>query len=174
MTVFASLKRGGAVLLRRRGAVTVEAAVVYPLLFLLLFGLIVGGITVSRYQQVAMLAREGARFASVRGADWKIDWQKQPPGQPAATVAQIRQDAVLPMAVSLDPNQLTVQVQWVCPTTGQVVDWDSSTKSPTTLNPQGAPVANHVRVTIIYQWDAGILFPGPLTLKSVCEIPMSF
>ena len=42
---------------RRRGAVAVEAAVVYPVLFLLLLGVIVGGMGVFRYQMANVLSK---------------------------------------------------------------------------------------------------------------------
>src|SRR5262249_60834720 len=45
---------------KRRGVVTVEAALVFPIVILLLLGLIVGAMGIFRYQQVAWLAREGA------------------------------------------------------------------------------------------------------------------
>jgi hypothetical protein len=51
----------------RRGMSLVESAVVYPVTILLLMSLIVVGLGVFRYQQLRSLAREGARFASVRG-----------------------------------------------------------------------------------------------------------
>ena len=50
----------------RRGAAVVEMAVVAPLVVLFLFGLIVTGLGVFRYNQTAYLAREAARYASVR------------------------------------------------------------------------------------------------------------
>ena len=151
--------------------ITVEAAVVYPLLFLLLFGLIVGGICVFRYQQVVLLSREAARYACVRGSDSS---QQTNPGQPSPTAAQITQQVVLPMSAGMEPDKVTVQIQWISPATNRVVDWDSSPRSPSSLDDQGNPVTNHVRVTVTYVWDAGILFPAPLSLRSVCEIPMSF
>jgi Flp pilus assembly protein TadG len=52
---------------RRRGGTVVECAVIYPLTFLLIIGLMVGGFGVFRYQEVASVAREGARWASVHG-----------------------------------------------------------------------------------------------------------
>jgi hypothetical protein len=51
-----------------RAAVTaVECAIVLPVTFFLLFALVVGGMGVFRYQEVATLAREGARYASTHG-----------------------------------------------------------------------------------------------------------
>jgi Flp pilus assembly protein TadG len=154
---------------RRRALVTVEAAVVYPLLFLLLFGLIVGGICVFRYQQMVLLSREAARYASVHGSSSQKETNQPPP-----TVAQITQQVILPLSAGMEPDQLTVQIQWISPATNKIVDWDSSSKAPTSLDTAGNPVANHVKVTVRYVWDAGILFSAPLTLQSVCEIPMSF
>src|SRR5207248_6751306 len=84
--------------LRRRGAVTVETAIVLPVLCLLVFGLIVGGMGVSRYQLVAFLSREAARYAAVRGADWQRET-----GQASPTQQQITDTVVAPLAVSMDP-----------------------------------------------------------------------
>ena len=66
---------------QRRSATTiVECALVFPALMIFLFGLIIGGLGVFRYQEVASLAREGARYASVRGTDYS-----SATGKPAAT-----------------------------------------------------------------------------------------
>ena len=51
----------------RRGATSVEFAIVASTVLLLLIGLIVGALGVFRYQEIARLAREGARYAAVRG-----------------------------------------------------------------------------------------------------------
>src|SRR5947209_12340412 len=138
----------------RRGAVMVESAIVYPLLFLLLFGLIVGGLCVFRYQQMVLLSREAARYASVRGSASQKETNQAPP-----TVAQITQLVVLPLSAGMEPDKVTVQIQWISPATNKIVDWDDSPKSPTSLDKQGNPVANRVRVTVTYLWDAGFLFP---------------
>ena len=52
---------------RRRGMSVVECAVIFPVTILLLMGTVVMGLGVFRYQQLQSLAREGARYASVRG-----------------------------------------------------------------------------------------------------------
>ena len=52
---------------RRRGAVAVENALVLGVMFSLILGVIVLGMGVFRYQEMAYLAREGARWASVHG-----------------------------------------------------------------------------------------------------------
>jgi Flp pilus assembly protein TadG len=51
----------------RRGISVVECAVVYPVTIMLIMGTVIVGLGVFRYQQLQSLAREGARYASVRG-----------------------------------------------------------------------------------------------------------
>lgn len=58
---------------RRRATTVVECAVVYPVTFLILLGLIIGALGVFRYQEMAGLAREACRYASVHGAQYRRD-----------------------------------------------------------------------------------------------------
>jgi Flp pilus assembly protein TadG len=140
----------------RRGATVVELAVVAPILMLLLLGLIIGGLGVFRYHQVASLAREAARHASVRG----IDYERET-GRPAATEASIRQDVVQGNAAGLDPALL------VC-----TVTWDKS-NAPKAANPDGTVVTNVVTVKVTYTWLSEAYFGG-ITLTSTSKVPMSF
>jgi Flp pilus assembly protein TadG len=153
---------------RRRGAVAVESAIVYPVMLLILFGIIVGGMGVFRYQMTACLARETSRYASVRGADWQRDNLKASP-----TEAEMVRDVVTPMAVSMDAKRLTVRVEWVDGVTGQVMSWDASNKATTTVNADGEPVANRVRTTVTYRWTPE-LFLRSTDLRSSSETPMSY
>lgn len=50
----------------RRGTVLVESAVVYPVVFLIVVSIILLGTAVFRFQQVAHIAREASRWASVQ------------------------------------------------------------------------------------------------------------
>jgi Flp pilus assembly protein TadG len=154
---------------RRRGAVLVESAIVYPVLVLLLLGLIVGGLGVFRYQQVACQARDAARWASVRGGRFHKQTQ-----QPSPTADAIRQNAVLPLAAGMNPSNLTVQVQWIDESTGAASDWDQASKWPTSTTATGTVVTNKVRVTVTYQWSPEFFFAGPINLSSVSEVPMSY
>jgi len=52
---------------KERGAALVEMAMVAPLLFLLLFGIIEFGAVFAQFNDVRHGAREGARFAAVNG-----------------------------------------------------------------------------------------------------------
>jgi Flp pilus assembly protein TadG len=131
---------------RRRGTHLVECAVVFPLLFLLLLGLLVGGLGVFRYQEVASLAREGARYASVHGFQYQ-----QVTGKPAATDVDVFTNAISPRAVILDPAGLHYSVTW----------------NPD--NKQGSAVT----VQVNYQWLPEA-YLGGITLSSTSTMPMSY
>jgi Flp pilus assembly protein TadG len=153
----------------RRAALTIESALVYPLLFLLLFGLIVGGLGVFRYQQVALLAREASRYARVHGSSWASATKQTSPN-----TQQILQQVVIPLSAGLDTSKLTIQVQWIDETAGVPQDWDTSSKAPTGTTKTGSAVTNHVRVTLTYQWSPELFLVGPLSLQSVSEVAMAF
>ena len=131
---------------RRRGTHAVECAIIFPLLFLLVLGLFVGGTGVFRYQEVASLAREGARYASVRGYKYQ-----QVTGKPAATADDVFNNAISPRAVILDPSQLSYNVTW----------------NPD--NKQGSTVT----VQVTYQWVPEA-YLGGITLGSTSTMPVSY
>ena len=131
---------------RRRGTHALECAVVFPVIFLLLFGLLIGALGVFRYQEVASLAREGARYASVRGQEYQ-----QVTGRPAATAADVYNNAIAPRAVILTPSQLNSSVTW----------------NPD--NRQGSTVT----VTVTYQWVPEA-YLGGMTLSSTSTTPISY
>ncbi len=86
----------------RRGVVLAEAAVVYPVLLLFLLGIVTLGLGVFRHEQVAALAREGARWASVHGPTYQKEHNK-----PALTSEDVKSTVIIPKMVGLDPSQLT-------------------------------------------------------------------
>ncbi len=145
----------------RRGANIVEAAIVLPVALMCILGTCVIGLGIFRYQQVATLAREGARYASVHGTQYAADT-----GNAAATASDIYTNAILPMAVGLNLTQSNVTVSW------------NTTNSPTSYNPNsnppGAPLQNAVSVTVTYQWTPGMYLAGPITLTSTSVMPMSY
>lgn len=153
---------------KRKGAVTLETALVLPVMLFLLLMLIIGGIGVFRYQQVACLAREGARWGSVRGSAWALDMDAA-----AATQDDILRKAVLPMAVGMDTSKITMTAELVDGETGAVTAWDGSRKSVQTLaKTTNLGVTNRIRVTVNYQWVPGVLIPGTINMSSVSEVPM--
>jgi Flp pilus assembly protein TadG len=124
----------------------VEFAFVAPVFFLFVVGLVVGGFGVFRYQQIASLAREGARYASVHGAKYQ-----QVTGYPAATPQDIFNNVILPGSVALDPTQLSYNVTW------------------NTDNRQGSTVT----VQVTYQWVSEAFFGG-ITLGSSSTVTISY
>jgi Flp pilus assembly protein TadG len=141
----------------------VEAAVVYPVVLFVFLALILGGVGVFRYEQVACQAREAARWASVRGSDWQQETKQDSPTQ-----QQILQQAVLPLAAGMDPAKITIKVQWIDQATGTAVDWDKAGKDVRSPTASKDYVTNTVRVTITYEWSPAMF------LTSTCEVPMSF
>jgi Flp pilus assembly protein TadG len=152
----------------RSAAVQVETAIVLPIFLLVVLGLLVGGMGVFRYQQVACLAREVARRACVSGGDYQKDTN-----QPSPTRDQLLQQTVLPLAVGMDPEQVGLTVVWIDQGNGSSQDWDAAPKDVKSITASGEYVNNTVRVTVTYNWAPG-LFVGSLTLTSTCELPMSF
>jgi Flp pilus assembly protein TadG len=142
---------------RRRGATVVEAAIIYPLTFLILIGLIVGGFGIFRYQQVASLARRAARWASVHGGQYAQDT-----GNAAATANDVYQQAVLPNAVGLDSSHLTCAVNW------NPDNWPSHVTTNT-----GTAAGSTVTVTVSYTWMPEA-YLGSITLTSTSVVPMEY
>lgn len=155
--------------IRRQGATLVETAIVQPVCFLLLFGILTGGIFIFNYQEVAWLSRETSRRASVRGSQYAKET-----GNASPTTADLRQNVVLPLAAAMDPNNLTVQVFLVDGSTGAAADWDSSNKSISVVESDGSNVANTVRVIITYQWTPLYPLTASITLQATSEVPMAF
>lgn len=91
----------------RHGAVIVENAVVLPVFLFLVIAMIVGTLGVFRYQQVASLAREATRYASVRGLQYAVTT-----GKDAATPKDVYDNAILPRVTGMDLNRLTYDVSW--------------------------------------------------------------
>ena len=147
----------------------VEAAVVFSVLFLCLFALVIGGLGVFRYFQVDCLARESARWLSVRGKNYATDTKTASP-----TEQQTYSEIVMPLAAGMNSKMLTMQVDWIDRRTDTATDWDAATKSVVSYTANGSPVTNHVRVTVSYKWFPEAYLVGPYYLRSVTEVPMSF
>jgi hypothetical protein len=142
---------------RRRAASLVEAALSYSVIFLLTFGVIVVAMGVYYQQQTASLAREGARWASVHGYQYNQDT-----GGAMATSANVKSNAVVPMAAGLDTNQLTVSVSW-----------DNAGELAVYNDTSGNPQTNYVHVTVSYNWTP-LLYLSPMTLSSTSVMAMQY
>jgi Flp pilus assembly protein TadG len=143
---------------RRGGAVLVEAALVLPLAFFLILATVVGSVAVYRYQEMAFLAREGARYASLHGKDYQ-----QEVGRQAATEQDIIEKVILPRAVALSRQNLTCTVVW------------SGGTAPTTVSGDvQRPIRNTVTVTVTYKWFPELFLVGPYSLTSSSTAPILF
>jgi len=145
---------------RRSGATLVECAVVYPVVFLVVLGLLVGAAGIFRYPQLASLSREAARYASVHGGQYAQEAKVTAP-----TPADIYNDVVLPRAEGFDTTQLNYSITY------------NTNNMPyhTTLdaNKNVIPIQNTVTVTLTYQWLPEA-FLGGVTLSSTSVMPMSY
>src|SRR5688572_24253107 len=95
----------------RSAATVLECALVLPIALFLFIGLIVGASGVFRFQEASTLAREGARYASTHGYQYRKD-----AGLSMGTVADWRKDiydnGIKPKIVGLDESKLTVTITW--------------------------------------------------------------
>jgi Flp pilus assembly protein TadG len=142
----------------RSGATVVECAFILPATFLLLFGLVVGGMGVFRFQETSTLAREAARYASTHGHQYRKD-AGLPIGTSADWSADIYNNAIQPNLVSLDPSLVSYQVSW-----------------PDVINQPGKPdnwPGSQVTVTVNYQWFPELYIVGPLVLTSTSSMPIT-
>jgi Flp pilus assembly protein TadG len=161
---------------RRRGATVVEFAIIYPLAFLLIIGVAVGGLGVFRYQQVAHLAQLSARYAAVHGGQYAAET-----GKTAATQQEVF-DEIANQCTAMDRNSLSVTVflnVTSLDATGNptvtAVAWDSSNKAPySVVNDLGDPMQNTVSATVQYQWLPEVWLTGPITLSSTATVPMQY
>jgi Flp pilus assembly protein TadG len=143
----------------RTGAAAIEFAVICPVLLLFIVGLLVGGLGIFRYQEIAAVARECSRWASVHGGQYQ-----QETGNAAATAQDVYNTIILPQSAALDLSQLTYSVTW---------NTSNNPYHTVITNGQLVPVTNTVTVSISYQWIPEAYFGGG-TLTSTSVTPMSY
>ena len=143
----------------RRGTTSVEFAITCPIVFFLILATMVGGLGVFRYQQMAELAREGARWASVHGGQYEKET-----GQTAATAADVYEKAIKPAAATLNLSKLSYTVTW------------NTSNMPLSVvnNDVQTPKCNTVTVTVSYQWFPELILVGPFTLTSSSTAQMMY
>jgi len=160
---------------RRHGVTTVEFAVVCLALFVLLFGLIVGGMGVFRYQEMAHLAREGARYAATHGGQYQREGIPKQTGVPVVASSSDLQTYLLPKVVALDTSKLTITVSWSAPSSVVPSNLPTYVDPDPNLIPPGQKVdRNYVTVTVSYQWQPEVFPIGPFQLTSSSTMPMSY
>jgi len=142
----------------RTAATVLECAFVLPLLLLLFAGLAIGSAGVFRYQEVATLAREGARYGSTHGYQFRKD-AGLPMGVKKTWHVDIYENAIKPRIVGLDPSKLMVTISW-----------------PDVINQPGRPdnwPGSKVEVTVRYQWLPEAFLVGPYYLQSTSSMPIT-
>ena len=130
---------------RRRGVILLESALIYSVTLMLVLGTIVMGLGVFQYQQIAFLAREGARWAAVHGATYSSEQVAA-----AITYTDVLNKAILPRVVILNTSSL------------------SCTMSPSTL-----PTSGVVTVTVTYKWTPEAYW-SPITMTSTATAPILY
>jgi Flp pilus assembly protein TadG len=144
----------------RKGVTLVECAVIYPLAFLLAVGLVVGGMGMFRYQQMASLARETARYASVHGTLYARD-----AGTTAPTPQDIYNAVIVPGAVGLDLNRLSYSITY---------NTSNNPYHTTIVNGDIVATTNTVQVTLTYQWLPEALLGKTFSLSSTSQMIMTY
>jgi Flp pilus assembly protein TadG len=166
---------------RRKGATSLECALVLPIVLFLILGMVVGGMGVSRYQQVAYLAREGARYASTHAGQYQ---QENAAAITNKTLPNVNEDYIVSNivkanAVAMNPASLTATVSFNM--SAGNYDWDDTTDnnkrwpySQVTKSGTTYSETNTVSVTVTYQWLPELYLTGPITLSSTSVMPVAY
>jgi Flp pilus assembly protein TadG len=160
---------------RLRGATAVEFAVVAPVVMLVIFGQIIGGLGVARYQEVAHLARDCARYASTHGGLYQHEGIAGRTGVPAVSSSEQLRNYLAGRTVLLDPSQIQIDLSWSAPSSYSPRNMPTYMDTNPALIPPGQVVVqNRVIVKLTHQWAPAMLGIGPITLTSTSEMPMSY
>ncbi|MBY0523979.1 MAG: hypothetical protein K2R98_11305 [Gemmataceae bacterium] len=154
---------------RRSGAVVIECAIIYPVIFMMTIGLVVGGLGVYRYNELAHLSHSCARYASVHGGGYSSENKVAISAGtlPSVDLAYL-QNYVKNQAILLDKTKLTVSVNMIT----------SAGSNPWSLTNNGVVTggnADVVSVTVTYVWVPEVAyFTGPITMSHTAVLPMSY
>ena len=166
---------------RRPAAHAVECAIIFSLTFLLVTGLVVCAMGVFRYQQMAYLARETARYAAVHAGEYQQENAAaiKAGTLPNVTNSYLTTNIVQANAVCLDPSSLQVAIK--INTSDGSYGWDDTADngqrwpySLKTINGTTYSLTNTVSVTLTYQWVPEWFLAGPLTLTSTAVMPLCY
>jgi Flp pilus assembly protein TadG len=173
----------------RRGVHAVECALVYPITFFLILAILTGAIGIFRYQQVAFLSREAARFASTHGGQYAKENAKAIAAGTLPTTDKnyIITNIVNPKIFWMTAADITTTIQLNTPS--GVYDWDNTANYPPAGNPAGNSgrqtsaaqvingtsysVTNTVQVSVSHNWQP-MWFLSTIPLSSTSVMPMSY
>lgn len=140
----------------RRGVVAFEMAIVLPIFIILIFGILLGGQKVSRYQWVAAMARDGARYASVHGPTFSAETS----GNPLVTSSYVFTNNNSKSNDSIKTRMAAVGFD--------------TTRVTFTMSPDPiTSTATTVQVTVKYQEIGMSYFPAS-TLSSTSIMPITY
>lgn len=139
-----------------RGASLIEFAMIAPLLFILLFGVIEFARLVGSYTSVWTAAREGARYATTSGVDTvdpSILRYKSCDGILAAAQAKI---------VMTEVTAANIEISWVAEDGTVLADCDSSTApiDPATDHNLILPTGTQIQVRVTDAFDGVVPIVG--------------
>jgi Flp pilus assembly protein TadG len=143
-----------------RGSAVVEFALSAIVLLTLVFGVIAMCLATYTYHTIADAAREGTRYAMVRGSSCSTYGKLGSPC-PVTTSAQVQTYVRSLSFPGINPTSMTVNATW--PTTGA-----TCTPSTTPCNNPG----NLVRVTVSYSLPLAIPFVPARTLTMTSSSQM--
>jgi hypothetical protein len=165
----------------RRGTHVIECAVVYPITFFLVLATFIGGMGIFRYQEIAYLTREAARYASTHGGQYAKEFNQQIVGGTLPTVSKsyIVNNVVDPQVTWMDTTKLNVNITFNTPNGSY--DWDDVADNggrwPNTgavISGTSYSVTDTVVVVVSYDWYPEMFLAGPITLSSKSVMPMSY
>jgi Flp pilus assembly protein TadG len=98
---------------RRKAVAAFEAAIILSVFLTLVVGMIELGVCVFQYHLVAGAAREGARQGIVHGEYSSSPWGPAAIGPIHGNDMTPLAQAVMPMLVGIDPQNVTIQAAWL-------------------------------------------------------------
>jgi TadE-like protein len=157
----------------RTAASTVEFAIVAAVSLFFILAMLIGGVGIFRYQEVAHLAREGCRYASTHGGQYQKDGIATQTGVAQVISSADVQAYLLPKTAALDTNKLSIAASWSPPAKATPINM------PTYVDTSNAKVGevtiqNYVTVTVSYQWFPELYLVGPITLTSTSTMPVTY
>jgi Flp pilus assembly protein TadG len=143
---------------QRVGVAALEFAIIINVVLALIFLTLLGGIGTLRYEQLAQIAHETARYASTHGAQYRKDAGLSN-GTSSDWYTDINNNGFQAHLMGLDPNSLSLAVSWspVPSLPSQSDNWPGAT----------------VTVTVSYAWTPGFYITGTYHMSSTSVVTIT-
>jgi hypothetical protein len=145
---------------KRKATAIIEAAIIVPVMVLLIAIAVDCVSGIYRYHQVATLARTGARYATVHAGQFAEE-----NSLPVVTPEDLKTNVLLPHSAGLQEDRLSVTFTWLP---------NGSSYPVTVIDDNGNVKENMIRVTVNYEWFPVFFFGKSLTLSSTSEMVISY